>query len=55
MKKTSGDRWVINSLERFKFYEIAKEAFVIVSTTDTRAFGCFIFTKGVIKPDGTVW
>ena len=55
VKKTSGDKWIINSLERFKFYETAKEAFAIVSTTDTRAFGCFIFTKGVIKPDGSVW
>tara|TARA_B100002051_G_C16592274_1_gene563444 strand:- start:127 stop:573 length:447 start_codon:yes stop_codon:yes gene_type:complete len=55
VKKTSGDKWIVNSLERFKFYESAKEAFAIVSTTDTRAFGCFIFTKGVIKPDGSVW
>tara|TARA_B100000029_G_scaffold474190_1_gene516265 strand:- start:1787 stop:2233 length:447 start_codon:yes stop_codon:yes gene_type:complete len=55
VKKISGDKWIVNSLERFKFYESAKEAFAIVSTTDTRAFGCFIFTKGVIKPDGSVW
>jgi len=42
-------------IERFKFYEEAKQAYIIVSTTDARAFGCFIITKGVIKPDGSVW
>ena len=55
VKSVSGDKWKIGSIERFKFYEEAKNAFAVVSTTDARAYGCFILTKGVIKPDGTVW
>lgn len=55
LKISAGDKWKVGSIERFKFYEQAKQAYMIVSTTDARAFGCFIITKGVIKPDGSVW
>ena len=55
LKISAGDKWKVGSIERFKFYEKAKQACMIVSTTDARAFGCFIITKGVIKPDGSVW
>ena len=55
LKISAGDKWRVGSIERFKFYEKAKQAYMIVSTTDARAFGCFIITKGVIKPDGSVW
>ena len=55
LKINAGDKWKVGSIERFKFYEKAKQAYMIVSTTDARAFGCFIITKGVIKPDGSVW
>ena len=55
LKNSAGDKWKVGSIERFKFYEEAKQAYMIISTTDARAFGCFIITKGVIKPDGSVW
>ena len=55
LKISAGDKWKVGSIERFKFYEEAKQAYMIVSTTDARAFGCFIITKGVIKSDGSVW
>ena len=55
LKISAGNKWKVGSIERFKFYEEAKQAYMIVSTTDARAFGCFIITKGVIKPDGSVW
>ena len=55
LKNSAGDKWKVGSIERFKFYEEAKQAYMIVSTTDARAFGCFIITKGVIKLDGSVW
>ena len=55
LKISAGDKWKVGSIERFKFYEEAKQAYMIVSTIDARAFGCFIITKGVIKPDGSVW
>lgn len=55
VKEIAGEKWKVGSIERFKFYEEAKKAYAIISTTDARAFGCFILTKGVIKPDGSVW
>ncbi|MBG77238.1 MAG: L-fucose mutarotase [Alphaproteobacteria bacterium MarineAlpha5_Bin12] len=55
VKSTAGERWKISSMERFKFYEETKKAYAVISTTDARAYGCFMLTKGVIKPDGSVW
>ena len=55
VKKVSGSNWKVGSIERQSFYEEAKKSFVVVTTTDARPFGCFIMTKGVIKPDGSVW
>ncbi len=36
-------------VERFRFYELAKEAFAVVMTGDTAKYGNLILTKGVIK------
>ena len=55
VKKISGDNWVVGSVERQKFYVEAKKAMAVITTSDTRPYGCFMFTKGVLKPDGTVW
>ena len=55
VKEVSGSNWIIGSIERQKFYEETRNAYAVVSTSETRPFGCFIFTKGVIKPDGSVW
>jgi len=41
----------VEILERFAFYERAKTVSTIVATGETRAYGCFILTKGVIKSD----
>ena len=54
-KKVAGENWLVTSIERFKFYDEARKAFAIITTNETRPFGCFIFTKGVVKPDGSVW
>ena len=53
--KISGSNWKVGSIERQQFYVEAKEAFAVITTSDTRPYGCFIFTKGVLKPDGSVW
>ena len=53
--RVSGKNWKIGSIERQQFYAEAKEAFAVITTSDTRPYGCFIFTKGVLKPDGSVW
>jgi L-fucose mutarotase len=38
----------IGSLERFAFYEAARQSFAVVITGDLRAYGCFLIKKGVI-------
>ncbi len=38
-------------IERFAFYEKAKEAYCVITTGETRFYGCFILTKGVIAPN----
>ena len=53
--KVSGPNWNIGSIERQQFYADAKETFAIITTSDPRPYGCFIFTKGVLKPNGSVW
>ena len=55
VKKVSGDNWKIGSIERQKFYVGAKKTMAVITTSDTRPYGCFMFTKGVLKPDGSVW
>ena len=39
------------SIERFDFYERAREAYAVIQTGERRFYGCFIFRKGVIAPD----
>ena len=55
VKIVSGENWKVGSISRKDFYEEAKKAYCIVTTTDARPFGCFVLTKGVILPDGKVW
>lgn len=37
-------------IERFAFYEKAKQAYCVIATGETRFYGCFLVTKGVIPP-----
>ena len=39
-------------IERFSFYDRAKNAYAIIQTGEPRFYGCFAFRKGVIGPDG---
>ena len=55
VKKVSGENWKVGSVERQKFYVEARKAMAVITTSDTRPYGCFMFTKGVLKPDGSVW
>ena len=41
----------MGSIERFAFYERAKNSYCVIQTGERRFYGCFIFTKGVIAPD----
>ncbi|GAB5095028.1 RbsD/FucU family protein [Caballeronia sp. LP006] len=39
-------------VERFAFYERAKQAYCVIQTSEARGYGCFIFKKGVqLAPD----
>ncbi|MDR5856611.1 RbsD/FucU family protein [Caballeronia sp. LZ062] len=39
-------------IERFAFYERAKNAYCVIRSGETRGYGCFIFKKGVqLAPD----
>ena len=52
--KFSDRDWPMGSIERHAFYERAKQAYAVVSTSERRPYGCFILVKGVIGPDGNV-
>ena len=48
--QAEGKPWPMGSIERMAFYEHAKKAYCVITTAETRFYGCFIFTKGVIPP-----
>lgn len=48
IEQVKPDGAAIGRIERQAFYGRAKQAFAVVSTTESRAFGCFILRKGVI-------
>ncbi len=39
------------AIERFAFYDMAREAYAVIQTGERRFYGCFMFRKGVIPPD----
>lgn len=39
------------AVERYAFYERAKQAYAVIQTGERRFYGCFAFRKGVIAPD----
>jgi L-fucose mutarotase len=55
IKQVSGDHWTIGSIERQKFYHQSKKTYAFITTSERRPYCNFILTKGVIKPDGSVW
>ena len=48
--KWEGRSWPMGSVERFAFYEKAKNSYAVIVTGETRFYGCFILKKGVIPP-----
>ncbi|MDH3658434.1 MAG: RbsD/FucU family protein [Alphaproteobacteria bacterium] len=47
----NGAPWPMISIERYAFYERAKQAYAVIQTHERRFYGCFAFRKGVIPPD----
>lgn len=39
------------SIERFAFYDMAKQSYAVIQTGERRFYGCFMFRKGVIPPE----
>ena len=50
--RAEGRSWPLVGVERHAFYEKAKSAYCVIATGERRFYGCFIFSKGVIAPDG---
>jgi L-fucose mutarotase len=46
-----GKHWPLMSIERFAFYERAKQAYAVIQTGERRFYGCFALRKGVIPPE----
>lgn len=49
--KAEGKSWPMIPIERYAFYERAKQAYCVIQTGERRFYGCFAFRKGVIPPD----
>ncbi len=47
-----GRAWPMGSIERFAFYDLAKKSYCVIQTGERRFYGCFVFKKGVIPPEG---
>jgi L-fucose mutarotase len=39
-------------IERFAFYDMARQSYAVIQTGERRFYGCFMFRKGVIPPEG---
>lgn len=50
VSRLTGD-FVVRSVERFAFYEMARNAACIVATTELRLYGNIILKKGVVLPN----
>ena len=49
--RAEGKSWPMIGIERYAFYERAKQAYCVVQTGERRFYGCFAFRKGVIPPE----
>lgn len=38
-------------IERFAFYDLAKQSYAVIQTGERRFYGCFMLRKGVIPPE----
>jgi L-fucose mutarotase len=41
----------MGSIERFAFYERARQSYCVIATGERRFYGCFVLQKGVIPPN----
>lgn len=50
VKAREGDA-KIECIDRFDFYEAARNAYAVVATSEARLYGCVLLKKGVIRPE----
>ena len=51
INRAEGRDWPMISVERYAFYERAKQAYAVIQTHERRFYGCFALRKGVIGPE----
>lgn len=51
VERYSDGRFGVKPIERFAFYDRARESFAVVVTGETRLYGNLILKKGVIRPE----
>lgn len=39
------------AIERFAFYDLARDSYAVIQTGERRFYGCFMLRKGVVPPD----
>jgi L-fucose mutarotase len=49
--RAEGRAWPMIGIERYAFYERAKQAYAVIQTGDRRFYGCVALRKGVIPPE----
>jgi L-fucose mutarotase len=48
VSRAAGREVRMGSLPRFDFYERVRGAYAVVATSETRPYGCFLITTGVV-------
>jgi L-fucose mutarotase len=51
--RAEGRAWTMGSIERFAFYEAARQAYCVIATGERRFYGCFLLQKGVLAPEAS--
>ena len=47
----TGEARAMVGIERFAFYDLAREAYAVIQTGERRFYGCIMLRKGVVGPD----
>ncbi len=50
--RAEGEHRPMTGVERFRFYDLARDSYAVIQSGETRFYGCFMFRKGVIPPRG---
>ncbi len=50
VKRLAGPAFDLQAIDRFAFYERARQAFAIFVTSETRLYGNLLLKKGIVRP-----